>query len=614
LNERLPFLRKKASELPLSPGVYLMRDEKGVIIYIGKSRALRNRVSSYFIGTQHSAKTAKMVDRVRDFETVLCDTEIEALTLENILIKKHAPKYNIKLKDAKSYPYIKVTRDAYPQLLVTRERKPDGAHYYGPYSGTSTAYDALDTVKRIFSLPTCKRVFPRDIGKERPCIYKEMNRCLGLCTGEVSEKEFRRRVDAAMTVLRGEIRTAVKEVEAAMMQAAEEERFEEAAALRDSITALKKLREKQKVVSDADTDTDAVAFCSDASLCAVAILSIRGGQMTNKTEFLFSGDEIVDEDGIAAFLSDHYGDGASLPREILLSEPLSSEENELLSTHFSALLGKKVTLRTPQRGKAKSLCDMACANAKEKIAAYRHAAEKEDKNLLLLTEMLSLEVVPDRIEAYDISNIGDEFITASMVVYQNGSLQKGDYRTFRVRVGEARDDYASMREALSRRLSHIGDGESSLGVRPDLILLDGGRGQVSAVREVMEEMGISIALFGMVKDDFHKTRALTDGENEIGIAREPGVYALIYRLQEEAHRVAYSRSQNAKRKTLKHSSLEKIAGIGPVKAKALLSAFGTLKRLSVAEQSELLSVRGITPADAEAVYHYFESKRKETEL
>ena len=614
MNEKLISLRKKASELPLSPGVYMMRDEKGKIIYVGKSRLLRNRVSSYFVGAQHSYKTAKMVDKVRDFDIVLCDTEIEALTLENILIKKHAPKYNIKLKDAKSYPYVKVTREAFPQILVTRERKPDGARYYGPYSGTSTAYDVVNTVKRIFSLPTCKRVFPRDAGKERPCIYKQMNRCIAPCTGEVSEKEFRRRTDAAMAVLRGDIRNAVAEVEASMREAAEQERFEEAAALRDSIVALKKLREKQKVVGDADAETDAVAFFSDASLSAVAILSIRGGQMTNKTEFLFSGDEIVDEDGIASFLSDHYGDGASLPREILLSEPLSNEETELLSTHFSALLGKKVTLRTPKKGNAKNLCDMALANAKEKIASYRRDLEKEDKNLILLSEMLALEVIPDRIEAYDVSNIGDEFITASMVVYQNGGLQKSEYRTFRVRVGEERDDYASMREALSRRLSHIGNEENSLGAAPDLILLDGGRGQVSAVREVMEQMGIQIALFGMVKDDFHKTRALTDGENEIGIAREPGVYALIYRLQEEAHRVAYSRSQNAKRKTMKHSSLEKIAGIGPVKAKALLLSFGTLKRLSVAEREELLSVRGITEADAEAVYRYFENKRKENEL
>ena len=610
MNERLSYLRKKAGELPLSPGVYRMLDEKGKILYVGKSRTLRNRVSSYFVGGNHSYKTEKLVERIHDFEVTLCDTEIEALTLENILIKKHTPKYNIKLKDAKSYPYVKVTREAYPHVLVTRERKPDGARYFGPYSGMSTAYDVCDTVRKIFALPTCKRVFPRDVGKERPCLYRQMGRCIAPCAGEVSEAEFKRRIDAASAVLRGDVGAAVRDVETAMMAAAEEERFEEAARLRDSIAALRKLREKQKVVGDEGADVDVVAFASDVSYGAVAVFSIRNGQMTNQNEFLFSGDEILDEDSVSAFLSDYYGDGASLPKEILLSETLSDEETALLSTHFSALRGNKVTLRTPQRGAHKKLCEMARANALEKIAAYRREVEKEDKNLILLAAMLSLEIVPDRIEAYDVSNVGDEFITASMVVYANGSLQKSEYRSFRVRVGETRDDFASMKEALNRRLSHIGDSDTSLGRRPDLILVDGGKGQVSAVREAMEETGVSIPLFGMVKDDFHKTRALTDGDAEIGIAKEPGVYALIYRLQEEAHRVAYSRSQNAKRKTIKHSSLEKIPGIGAVKARTLLLAFGTLRRLADADRDEIAAVRGIHASDADAIYRYFHENER----
>ncbi len=609
-NPRITALREKAAALPERPGVYLMKDEKGTILYVGKSRALKNRVSSYFVGTKNSYKTEKMVEKVRTFDTVLCDTEIEALTLENLLIKKHSPKYNIKLKDAKSYPYIKLSDESYPRLTVTRERKSDGGKYFGPYSGTGIAYSVVDTVRRIFALPSCNRVFPRDIGKGRPCLYRDMKRCIAPCDGSVTEESYRARITAAAAVLRGDIAKAAQGLEERMTAAAEEERYEEAAAYRDSIQALKKLREKQKVVGDEKTDADAVAFYADELSGAVSILSIRDGAMVSASEFLFSADEIIDAEGITAFLADYYGEKALLPKEILLSCAADESELLLLSESLTATAGHRVTVRVPVRGNMRKLCDMAETNAREKAAEYRRSREKEDQNLVTLAGLLGLEVIPDRIEAYDISNIGDEHITASMVVYADGALKKRDYRLFRVRVGEGRDDYASMKEALMRRLSHIGEGDTSLGARPDLIVLDGGMGQVNAVKEIMRESPHDIPVFGMVKDDFHKTRALTDGERELSFAKENGVYLFIYRLQEEAHRFAYSNSQKAKRKTLRHSTLTKISGIGDKKARLLFQAFGSIARIKEATVENLAAVRGLTEADAIQIHHYFHSEKE----
>ncbi len=605
MNDRIVLLRQKAAELPLTPGVYLMKSKDGTVIYVGKSKRLRNRVSNYFLGTHASVKTAQMVSRVYDFETVLCDTEIEALTLENNLIKKYKPKYNIKLKDAKSYPYLKITAEAFPRLIVTRDRKNDGGHYFGPYAGMSIAYDVADTLKKIFRLPSCRRRFPQDIGKERPCIYRQMGRCVAPCAQDIDEEIFSQVIRKVEAVLRGDIRAVQEAVTAEMLRAAEEERFEEAARLRDSITALGKLREKQKAVADESVDMDIVAFFSNAAVGVAAILSVRGGKLLSKNTLLFSADELWEEDMGISFLTSYYDLPTSVPKELLLASDPGEGERRLLSERLTSVRGKRVSVLAPQRGERKKLCHLALKNAEERAEEYCRQREKEDKDLLLLTSMLSLEVVPDRIEAYDISNIGDECITASMVVYKNGVFSRNDYRTFKVRTDLGRDDFASMKEALSRRLSHIGDGSASLGERPDLLLLDGGKGQISAVREAMEESGVDIPLFGMVKDDFHKTRALTDGENEIGIAREPGVYSLIYRLQEEAHRVAYRASQNRKRRSITHSSLEKIPGIGPKKAKLFLSVFGSIAKIREAEIEELSAARGVSLADATAVYRYF---------
>ncbi len=600
-------LRDKANSLPMTPGVYIMKDKDGEIIYVGKSKKLKNRVSSYFSSKSHSYKTMKMVSLVRDFDYIVCKTEIEALTLENVLIKRHSPKYNIKLKDAKSYPYIKVTAEEYPRLFVTRERRSDKARYFGPYQSAKSAHDALETVMRIFSLPTCKRSFPKDIGKERPCIYLDMQRCIAPCTGNVPPSHYRALVRSAEWVLDGNVRETKTLLTEEMNEASENLEFERCAVLRDSIYALDKLSEKQKVVADLKVNRDVFALYTTETEGVLAVLSIRSGALVNKNELILSSNDLTTPEDAISLIVSYYDTTSNIPREVMLDFPISEEDRELLSEYLSVDTKYKVQVKIPERGEGRALCDMALENAKETARQTRLEGVREDKGLKRLAELLGLIETPRRIEAYDISNIGNENITASMVVWEGGRLKKSDYRTFSVKTTLGADDYGSMREVLSRRLLHIGDGTASLGTAPDLILLDGGKAHVCVVREVMEKMGVEISLFGMVKDDYHKTRAITDGTREISIAHEMGAYAFVYKLQEEAHRFAVKTSQGAKRKTLTHSSLEKIKGIGSKKARILLSEM-PLAKIRTAKIEELSAIRGITKKDAEEIYSYYHKK------
>ena len=602
-------LRDKANSLPTVPGVYIMKDKDGRVIYVGKSKKLKNRVTSYFVGTGHTYKTAKMVSLVEDFDYIVCKTEIEALTLENVLIKKHTPKYNIRLKDSKSYPYIKVTAEEFPKLFVTRERRSDKARYFGPYQGTASAYAALEAVMKIFSLASCKRSFPRDIGKERPCIYKDMGRCIAPCTGRVSAEEYRELVRAAERVLSGNAKEAKESLRIEMEQASEMLEFERAAVLRDSITALDRLSEKQKVVADEKVNRDVFAIHISDSVGVLAMLSIRGGALINKNEFILSALDPQSTEELVSLIAAHYDASGNIPREVMLGFDASEEECALLSEYLSLNTKYKVAVRIPERGDGRALCDMALENAKESARKYRLEWEREDKNVKRLSEILGLPEFPRRIEAYDISNIGNENIVASMVVYKDGGLKKSDYRLFTIKSTDGADDYGSMREALTRRLSHIGDGTASLGEMPDLILVDGGEAHVGVAKSVLESLSLDISVFGMVKDDHHKTRALTDGDSDISIAKEFDMYAFIYNLQEEAHRFAVKSSQGAKIKIMTHSTLEKIEGIGPAKAIALLSAM-PLSKIRVASVDELSVVKGIGKQDAERIFRYFEEKRK----
>ena len=601
-------LRDKANSLPETPGVYIMKDAEGSVIYVGKSKKLKNRVSSYFSTNHISIKTARMVSLVRDFDYILCKTEMEALTLENVLIKKHSPKYNIKLKDAKSYPYIKITAEEYPKLIVTRERKSDKGKYFGPYSGASAAYTALETVKKIFKLPTCKRTFPQDIKKERPCLYKDMGRCIAPCAGGVDSEEYAYLVKCASFVLDGHIKGALDDLTADMMNAAEELQFEKAAAFRDSINALKKLSEKQKVVADSRINRDVFSLYTSETEGVLGALSIREGSLISKNEFILSAAEPTSPEDILNLILTYYEGGISIPPEIMID--FKAEDSDLLGEYLSLISGKKVIVKTPERGDGRALCDMAYENAKEAARQYKLEGERENKTLARFASLLGLSSPPCRIEAYDISNIGDESIVASMVVCKDGKMKKSEYRTFKINTTDGRDDYGSMREALSRRLSHIGDGSASLGEKPDLILLDGGDTHVGAVKPIIKSLELGIPVFGMVKDDYHKTRAITDGDKEISIAREVDVYAFVYNIQEEAHRFAYLNSQNSKLKNMTRSSLEKIPGIGEKKAKALLKAM-SLSDIRIASEEELERIDGIGKKDAAAIYGYFRSIENE---
>ena len=601
-------LRDKANSLPVVPGVYIMKDKDSRVIYVGKSKKLKNRVTTYFTGNNHTPKTAKMVSLVWDFDYIVCKTEIEALTLENVLIKKHSPKYNIRLKDSKSYPYIKVTAEEYPHLLVTRERKSDRARYFGPYQGASSAYGALEAVMKVFSLPPCKHSFPKDIGRVRPCIYRDMGRCVAPCTGKVTPEEFNTLIKGAERVLDGNSAEAKEQLRIEMERAAEMLEFERAAAIRDSIAALDGLSEKQKVVADGRVNRDVFALYFSEDVGVLSMLSIRGGALINKNQFILSAADPASSEEIISLIASHYDGSCQIPPEIMLAFSVDDEDRQLLGEYLSLSLGRKVTVKIPERGDGRSLCNMALENAKESARQYRLEGERENKNVKRLAELLGLPEAPRRIEAYDISNIGNENIVASMVVYKDGGLKKSDYRLFNIKTTDGADDYGSMREALTRRLSHLGDGSLSLGEMPDLILVDGGDAHVGVAKDVISSLSLEISVFGMVKDDFHKTRALTDGKSEISIAKEFDMYAFIYNLQEEAHRFAIKSSGKAKIKTMTHSSLEKIEGIGPAKAKALLSAM-PLGKIRQATIEELASVKGIGKGDAERIYRYFEEKR-----
>ena len=601
-------LLDKAHTLPLCPGVYIMRDRNGRVIYVGKSRKLKNRVTQYFQNGEKNSKTARMVMSVADFDYYLCDTEIEALSLENTLIKQYTPKYNIRLKDAKSYPYIKLTEGEYPRLIFTRRRDADKGKYFGPYSGAGTAYKLIDLLCKTFSLPTCHRSFPKDIGKERPCIYYQMRRCSGVCTGKVSAEDYRAAIRAAADVLGGKSREVKAMLEAQMYEHAENERYEAAAQCRDTLRALSAISERQKVVASPDTEQDVVALYSDDVCSCVSVFYVRGGVLHDKADFLYGADSILEAEDMTTFLCEHYKAREYIPQRILLAFDMEDEDIELVSAYLSKLAGRRITVKTPERGALRTLCEMVQKNAADQAKLYRIDAEKDESVLVRLASLLQLEGYPARIEAYDISNLGREHITAGMVVCKDGKLSRSDYRSFKIAGVDGVDDYGSMREALNRRLAHLEDAEGSFSELPDLILLDGGRGHVSVVKELLRERGMEIPVFGMVKDDFHKTRALCTDTEEISIAREREIFLLIYKLQEEVHRFTVSRMENAKRKTVKTSSLTKIEGIGDAKAKKLLAAFGGISALKQATQEQIAAVRGISNRDAEAVWQYFQKK------
>ncbi len=602
-------LREKAASLPLSPGVYIMKDAGGKVIYVGKSRALKNRVSQYFHDSLNAGpKTDRMTSLIFDFDYILCDTEIGALTLENSLIKLYHPRYNIKLKDDKAYPYLKATVDEeYPRFVMTRKRDKGKAKYFGPYTSTATVYGIISALQKTFGLPSCKKSFPKDRGKVKNCVYKQLG-CIAPCDTETSPEAYREAFMEAVSFLSGKYESILAALTEKMEYASENLAFEAAAAYRDRIRAVKKLEEKQKVVAGPDTERDIIAWHVGDPVSAICCFYIRGGKLIDTELFYFSGGEILDSSAIVSFILELYTRREYIPKELNPADILTEEDADILSQLLTEKAGYKVTVRTPFKGETRRLCDMARENAAQKSLEYARSTEKCERSLVRLAALLGMETVPQRIEAFDISNFGDEAITAGMVVYENAKPKKSDYRLFSMKTVTHRDDYASMREAVSRHAAHLSDEGAK---RPDLILIDGGENHRAIAAEALAEAGYpEIPVYGMVKDDFHKTRALVGEMGEISIATEQAVYTLIYNIQEEVHRFTISKMSGKKRKAQTTSTLEEIEGIGKARAASLLAHFGGLAGVKAATAEELLSIRGVTPEIAENIINHFKNQTK----
>jgi len=597
-------LLQKADSLPLSPGVYIMMDKTGLVIYVGKAKKLKNRVSQYFqSGSTHNEKTRMMVSQVDHFDTIVVRTEFEALILENSLIKRHQPRYNILLKDDKGYPFVRLDSGAsYPRFTMVSRPAEDGADYFGPFGGRHETRAALHALCAALKLPTCTRRFPRDIGRERPCLNLHIGKCDGFCSPDgPGQAEYRARMVQASELLGGKLRQVTASIRQEMETAAEALEFEKAAALRDRLQALQVLGKQQQVIAGVCADTDVWGVYTGPVRCGAAVLHIENGDLLGRQIEIFptAADQSVPE-VLSAVLSQYYLDKAVLPREILL--PCLFEDSESFSGLLTAQAGHRVTLKAPQRGERSQLVEMAIQNAREEVERITTDSERLSRTLVDLQALAHLPRLPRRMESYDISNMGSDDMVASMVVFVDGKPLKRDYRKFSIRTLSAPDDYAAMQEVLTRRFAHAED--EKFPPLPDLLLIDGGRGHVHAALAAMAAAGVSLPVLGMVKDDHHRTRALitADGD-ELGIRQSPHIFTMIGRIQEEVHRFAISFQRQKHRKRTYRSKLDGIPGIGEARRQALLKRFGTIKAIESATLSELQTV---LPANAaRAVYDRF---------
>ena len=601
-NPRLEYLREKVRQLPKEPGVYLMRDKSGKIIYIGKAKALRNRVSSYFRSVEkHLEKVYKMVENVYDFETIVTDSEFEALVLECSLIKQYTPKYNILLKDDKGYSYIKVTPPPFSRIqAVLQKQENDGCIYLGPYMSSYVVKQTVDETNKVFMLPTCSRKFPQEFRKGRPCLNFHIKQCVGLCRGRIDEAEYAARLEEALDFIRGGSACALERLKEQMLRTSENLDFEKAAQYRDRIQAIERITDRQKVVSSKAADADIVAFTQSDSATAAAVLLFRNHRLVDKKDFVFyeSGDLSAFR---REFLLGYYRE--DIPRVI----EGDFEDRELTEAYFSQKMGHKITITVPQRGEQAKLVEMARNNASQRLSHEVSRTGRELSALDELARLLGLGAPPAYIEAYDISNIGAGTIVGGMVVFEGGRPQKKYYRKFKMKTQLTPDDYASMREMLSRRFARYKEEKSSgegFGRLPDLILLDGGKGHVAAIQPLLEELGITVPVFGMVKDDRHRTRAIAKDGGEIAINANKNAFSLITRIQDEVHRYTIDFSRKSHRKSGMELAMTSVEGIGPARAKALFTAFKTQKAMREATVEELAAVKGMTSACAQRLYDW----------
>lgn len=603
-NPKLKELRAKAMALPLRPGVYLMHDKSGKIIYVGKAKALKNRVSQYFGSDKnHQTKVKQMVLHVDYFEYIVTDSEFEALVLENSLIKQHMPKYNILLKDDKGYSYIRVSPGPWSRISEAKQILDDGAKYIGPYMSSKTVKDTVDEARKIFMLPSCSRVFPRDFGKGRPCLNYYIRQCCAPCRGKVSEKEYKEAVDSAMDFITGGSASSIKLMTDKMNEAAENLDFELAAKIRDRITAIKKMGEKQKVVESRIREQDVVAVACGNGSSVVAVLKFREGRLCDRENFRFSEDSGLPELR-GEFLRQYYSE-REIPPQITIDG--ETEDAELLEELFAQKSGRKVIIHIPQRGDQLKLVEMCRSNAAEKLSEGSERSGRELSALDELARLLGLAAPPEFIESYDISNLAGGENVAGMVVFRNGRPFKESYRKFSIKTVVGQDDYGSMREVITRRFREYfaHKGEEGFGRLPDLILLDGGKGHVAAVQPVLDAMGINVPLFGMVKDDKHRTRAIATGGGEIAINSNRQAFTLVSSIQDEVHRFAIGYHRQQRKKNTVSSTLTSIEGIGETRARALMKHFRTVTAVSEADLQELENAPTMNRPAALKVWEFF---------
>lgn len=614
-------IQEELKKLPASPGVYIMHDKRDAIIYVGKAINLRNRVRSYFReSTNKTVKIQKMVSQIVYFEYIVTDSELEALVLENNLIKEHRPKYNTMLKDDKTYPYIKVTMgEEFPRILFSRYMKKDKSKYYGPYTSAASVKDTIDLMNKLYHLRTCNRNLPKDIGKDRACLNFHMHQCDAPCIGNISGEDYRKKIDKALEFLNGNYKGILKELEEKMLKASEDMDFEQAAQLRDLLNSVKAVAQKQKITESTGEDKDILALAKDERDAVVQVFFVRDGRLIGREHFYMTNvSENTDGEILNSFLKQFYAGTPYLPKTIMLSDEI--EEGELIEEWLSGRKGSKVRLLVPKKGTKEKLVELAGKNAALVLGQDKERIKREEgRTIGAVKEIATLLNMPsiNRIEAYDISNMNGFETVGSMVVYEKGKPRRSDYRKFKIKSVSGPDDYGSMKEVLTRRFQHglaekeelkekqMEDDFGSFSRFPDLLFMDGGKGQVNIAKEVLAELHIDIPVCGMVKDDNHRTRGLYYNNEEIDIEKSSEGFRLITRIQDEAHRFAIEYHRSLRRKTNVKSVLEDIPGIGPARRKGLMRHFKSLEEIKAATIQELCQVPHMNEKSANEVYRFF---------
>ena len=603
-------IQEELKKLPSQPGVYIMHDEKDAIIYVGKAISLKNRVRQYFQSSRNKgAKIEQMVTHISRFEYIVTDSELEALVLECNLIKEHRPKYNTMLKDDKGYPFIKVTVDEeYPRVMLAWRMKKDKAKYYGPYTSVTAVKDAIELIRKLYHIRSCSRKLPRDIGKERPCLYYHMHQCEAPCQGYISKKDYRGYIHKVVSFLNGNSKDVIRELEEKMMLASEELRFEDAMEYRDLIESVNRIGERQKITSQDDTDKDIIAMAIDREDAVVQVFFMRQGKMIGRDHFYI---KVALEDTrpqiLSSFLKQFYAGTPFIPRELLLQEEI--EDSDVIEQWLSQRRGQRVYVRVPKKGTKEKIVELAAENAAMVLRKDSERIKREEGRTIgavkEIAGWLGMQEI-GRIEAYDISNISGFESVGSMVVYEKGKPKRSDYRKFKIKSVQGPNDYASMEEVLTRRFTHESEKEfDSFAKLPDLIMMDGGRGQVNIALQVLENLGLSIPVCGMVKDDNHRTRGLYFENVEIPIDTSSEGFKLITRIQDEAHRFAIEFHRSLRSKEQVHSVLDDIPGIGPARRKDLMRQFRSLDKIKEASVGELAALPSMNEKSAKQVFEFF---------